>query len=100
MCYVADREGKYVEYWWNDPDGDKTQIFGNIPIPLHFCRLQIQKGLNWGRHQSYAITVWGLTTWIMKSPESGITTHTKLPSSYVTKRPGITDGDKAAGIRK
>jgi len=36
----------------------------------------------------------------MKNPESGKTTHTKLPSSYVRKRLGITDGDKAAGIRK
>jgi hypothetical protein len=70
---------------------------------LHFhciLSLQIHKGLNWDRHQSYAITAWGLTAWIMKSPKSGITTHTKLPSSYVTKRPGITEGDKAAEMRK
>jgi len=43
LCYVVDREGKYVEYWWNDPDREKTQVPAKIPIPLQFCPLQIQK---------------------------------------------------------
>jgi len=44
MCYVADREGKYVEYWWNDPDGDKTQVIGKIPLSPYFCRYKYIKG--------------------------------------------------------
>jgi len=63
-------EGKYVEYCWNDTDREKTQVLREIPIPLQFCPSQIQKGLNWNRHQSCTVTAWSLTAWIMKGPES------------------------------
>jgi hypothetical protein len=30
LCYVADREGKYVENGWNDTDREKTKYLENF----------------------------------------------------------------------
>jgi hypothetical protein len=31
-----------MEHWWHDPDVDKTEVFGEKPLPEALCPLYIR----------------------------------------------------------
>jgi hypothetical protein len=44
LYWVADREVKFVEYWWNDTDREKTYVLGNNSSSTAIVYIKLLKG--------------------------------------------------------